>query len=318
MSDLIQVRNLTHRYPATKRRPEPLVAVKDVSFSVGSGEMFCLLGPNGSGKSTLFRILSTMLIPSEGHVTIGGRDLVADRKPVRRMIGVVFQHPSLDDKLTVYENLLFQGHFQGLAGAALEERITLLLGRVGLEDRRNDSVEHLSGGNQRRVELAKALLHQPSLLILDEPSTGLDPVARKEFTLYLRQLSQETGLTVLLTTHILDEAELFDRIGIMDRGSLVTTGTPSTLKGEIGGEVIAVQCAAPDELRALLQSKFGSAASVVNGTVRIERPDGHSFIPQIVEAYRGKIDAITLSQPTLEDVFIHHTGHTFLSGEAEA
>ncbi len=317
MNDIIVVSSVTHTYPPTRRRRSPIVAVNNVSFSVPPGEMFCLLGPNGSGKSTLFRILSTMITAGAGEVMIDGLPLRQERARVRRQLGVVFQHPSLDDKLTVRENLLFQGHLYSLTGKELDGTIDRLLERVGLSDRQHEVVEHLSGGNQRRVELAKALLHKPKVLILDEPSTGLDPVARKEFTLFLRELSRDTGVTVLLTTHILDEAERYDRIGIMDQGSLVAIGTPAKLKEEIGGEVVSIQTEAPDELRGMIEKRFGAPATVIDGTVRVEHAQGHRFIPEIVESWPGKIGAVTLSRPTLEDVFIHHTGHTFRSENRE-
>jgi len=182
---------------------------------------------------------------------------------------------------------------------------------VGLLDRAGEFVERLSGGMQRRVELAKALLHRPRLLILDEPSTGLDPGARREFTDYLRDLRNREGITVLLTTHLLDEADRCDRIGIMDRGTLVALGTPHDLKQEIGGDIISLSTADPTGLSAGLASRFGGEATVVDGTVRIERKSGHAFIPQIVEAFPGMIDAITVAKPALEDVFIRKTGHRF-------
>ncbi len=314
---MIVVSSVTHTYPPTRRRVSPAPAVNNVSFAVPAGEMFCLLGPNGSGKSTLFKILSTMISAVSGDVTIDGHNLRTERDQIRSILGVVFQHPSLDDKLTVYENLLFQGQLYALGGRELTSAIDRLLGRVGLAERRHDLVEHLSGGNQRRVELAKALLHAPKVLILDEPSTGLDPVARKEFTLFLRELSRETGVTVLLTTHILDEAERCDRIGIMDSGSLVATGSPTSLKEEIGGEVVVIHADAPEELKTMIESTFATRATIVDGTVRVEHAEGHRLIPQIVESWPGRIGAITLSRPSLEDVFIRHTGHTFTDGENE-
>jgi ABC-2 type transport system ATP-binding protein len=315
-SPAVCVEDLSHTYPAANRKSEPRRALTSVSFSVREGELFCLLGPNGSGKSTLFKILSTLIAPTSGKVTLFGHDAATEQASVRRLLGVAFQHPSLDAKLTAGENLLHQGHLYGLRGAALASAITDHLTKVGLLDRAGELVERLSGGMQRRVELAKALLHHPRLLILDEPSTGLDPGARREFIDYLRELRVKEGITVLLTTHLLDEADRCDRIAIMDRGTIVALGTPKDLKHEIGGDIISLTSSDPVGLSTGLATRFGGAPSVVDGTVRIERKNGHEFIPQIVEAFPGLIDAITVAKPTLEDVFIRKTGHRFWTEEA--
>lgn len=244
-------------------------------------------------------------------------DLRKQQEAIRRLIGIVFQHPSLDKKLTAQENLRHQGHLYGLRGHELTQRIHDALEKVGIIDRANDLVENLSGGMQRRVELAKCLLHKPQLLILDEPSTGLDPGARREFTEYLHQLRDTEGVTVLLTTHILDEAEHCDHIAIVDRGQLVAMGSPADLKNEIGGEIISVTSRDPAALRELIVKKFGGDPKLVDRTIRIERTHGHEFIPQLVQAFPGQIDAVTLAKPTLEDVFIQKTGHRFWNNREE-
>ena len=324
----IDVKALTHTYPSRARRTfrgrheTPRVALDAVSLQVQSGEIFGLLGPNGSGKSTLFRILSTSLKPTTASDSIGpgtarilGRDVVLESSRVRHVIGVVFQNPSLDRKLTVRENLMHQAHLYGIHGERLKTRLSDVLQRVSLTDRSNDLVEHLSGGLQRRVELAKAFLHEPRILLLDEPSTGLDPRARLEFTEYLTRLRDQTGITALLTTHILNEAERCDRIAILDRGRIVAAGSPSELRQEIGGDVIAVSTKNPDALRDRIHERFGIESLVVDTVVRIERNNGHEFIPQLVEAFPGQVDAVTVSKPTLEDVFIRKTGHRFWEDE---
>jgi ABC-2 type transport system ATP-binding protein len=186
-----------------------------------------------------------------------------------------------------------------------------MLARVNLTDRARERVERLSGGQRRRVEIAKGLLHQPRLLLLDEPSTGLDAGARRDLRLYLQQLRDASGVTIFLTTHLMDEAEACDQLGILDRGRLVAMGTPDSLKQRIGGDVIVLETPAPERLRDQIQQRFGGSPSVLDGMVRLERQEGHKLITGLVEAYSGQIDGITVAKPTLEDVFIHETGHRF-------
>lgn len=240
-----------------------------------------------------------------------GYDLVKDADAVRHSIGVVFQHPSLDKKLTTRENLQHQGHLYGMRGNELQLRITEMLTLVGMNDRRDDLVETLSGGTQRRVELAKSLLHRPRLLLLDEPSTGLDPSARREFGDALNGLRISTGLTAILTSHLLDEAERSDRLAILDQGELVACSTPSALKAEIGGDVVSLTTGDATQLSAGIREKFAITPHIIGDTVRCERANAHEFIPQLVTAFPGLIKSITLSKPSLEDVFIRKTGHHF-------
>lgn len=300
----IEVEGVTHRYGTR-------TALDGVSFSVRSGEIFGLLGPNGGGKSTLFRILSTLLAPSSGAARIFGEDVVGAPLAVRRQIGVVFQSPSLDGTLSVEENLRHQGHLYGLRGAALKARITEILNRLGLSDRQHERVATLSGGLRRRVEIAKGLLHRPRLLLLDEPATGLDTGARRDLRLYLQQLRSESGVTIWLTTHLMDEADSCDRLGILDRGRLVALGSPQELKQKIGGDVIVLETPDPEQLREQIRQRFGGEASVLAGRVRLERRQGHKFVTDLVESFPGQIEGVTFSRPTLEDVFIHETGHRF-------
>ncbi len=304
-TEAIRVERLRHVYGSR-------LALNDVSFTVTRGELFGLLGPNGGGKTTLFKILSTLLVPSGGAAVVFGDSLAAP-DAVRRHLGVVFQHPSLDGKLTVMENLVCHGHLYGLHGAALRQRAEAVLQRLGVAERASDRVETLSGGLQRRTELAKALLHQPPLLLLDEPSTGLDPGARRDFVQYLRQLRVQEGVTIVLTTHYMEEAERCDRIAILHRGSLVSVGTPAELKTRVGGDVVVMQAPDPEGLRQKLCERFACEATVVDGTLRVERPRGHEFVRDVVEAFPADITLVTYGKPTLEDVFIHLTGHRFWS-----
>jgi len=230
---------------------------------------------------------------------------------VRSVAGVVFQSQSLDRKLTVIENLRHQGHLYGLSGTDLRRRTTEVLERFGLTDRGSDIVEVLSGGMRRRVELAKSILHRPRLLLLDEPSTGLDPGARREFWQYLEALNRQDGTTVLLTTHLMDEAEKCHRLAILNEGVLVALDTPEALKSRVGGDVIVLRTQDVKQLSQSIGSRFGVPPAVMDNTVRIERPKGHEFITDLVESFPGQIDAVTLSKPSLEDVFIHMTGQDF-------
>ena len=298
----IQVDHLTYRYGSR-------IALNNVSFHVQRGEIFGLLGPNGGGKSTTFRILSTFLPPVVGLVHILGLNASRSSMEIRKKIGVVFQSGSMDRKLTVEENLIHQGHLYGLRGEPLRHRIRELLFRFGMTERTGDLVETLSGGLRRRAELAKCMLHKPELLLLDEPSSGLDPAVRLELWSLLKELRDQDHVTVLLTTHFMEEAERCDRIAILDEGKLVDIGRPDELKRRIGGEVVTIQTTAAQSLQESLHTKFGIASTIVHDTVRLEIPNGHEWISKIMNAYPGKIDAITVGRPTLEDVFIHLTGH---------
>lgn len=292
------------------------VALDAVSLRVARREIFGLLGPNGGGKTTLFRILSTLVRPTSGSARILGLDLFRDTDRLRSHIGVLFQAPSLDDKLRVRENLEHQGHLYGLAGGALRERIDHLLIEFHLRDRAHDLVETLSGGLQRRVEIAKSLLHRPELLLLDEPSTGLDPGARIDFWQTLYRLRDQQDVTVLLTTHLMEEADRCDRVAIIDHGRIVALDTPAALRSEIGGDVISARTKDATSLGERIAATLDVEVSVLNDEVRIEQPEGHSFITRLVETFPGEIDSITLAKPTLEDVFIAKTGRR-LSEETE-
>jgi ABC-2 type transport system ATP-binding protein len=306
----VEVSGLFHNYGNR-------TALNGLTFSVQRGEIFGLLGPNGGGKTTTFRILSTLIRPQKGSIRIFGFDVATQPQEVRRRIGVVFQAPSLDKKLTAYENLMHQGHLYGLKGAELDGRIKRLLERVKLADRAHEYVETFSGGMRRRVELAKGLIHGPQLLLLDEPSTGLDPGARRDLWQYLEQLSRD-GVTSLLTTHYMEEAAHCTRLGIVNKGELVALDTPARLRETIGGDVVTIQARDPDAVKAAIQAKLNLTAAIVDGSVRIERDNGAELIGALGPILAGQIEAMTISKPTLEDVFIRRTGHKFwVEDEAE-
>jgi len=307
----MSVAGLTHSYG-------PNVALRDVTLSVERGEIFGLLGPNGGGKTTLFRILSTLLPPQTGEVRLLGFDASRDWNEIRRRIGIVFQAPSLDKKLTVTENIWHQAALYGVRGEEYRTRLSELLNQLGLADRAGQRVEQLSGGLRRRVELAKGMIHRPELLLLDEPSTGLDPGARLDLWNYLRQLRGEFGVTIVLTTHLLEEADKADRLGILASGSLVALDTPDNLRAAVGGETLAIETACAADLAAELSRRWSLAPRVVDNTVRLELPDARQWVARIMEAFSAQVASITLSKPSLEDVFIARTGHRFWHEAAES
>lgn len=292
-------------------------ALCDVSLEVQKGSIFALLGPNGGGKTTLFRILSTLLRPDSGSFSMAGLDPKKQLRQLRGRIGVVFQSPALDRKLTVLENLRLHGRISGLDAARIESLAAPLLSRLDLLDRKNDRVETLSGGLARRAEIAKALLTSPDVLLLDEPSTGLDPVARRTLRDVLRNIVSDGEITVLLTTHIFDEAEAADTIGLIDGGKLVAKDTPDALKARVGGDVLVVETAGAQEASSLameISNAFGKDAGalrVVAETVRLEKREAHRFIPALVERFPGRFISVSYGRPSLEDVFIDLTGHRF-------
>ena len=298
---MIEVQNVTHRYGDR-------LALSNVSFEVKKGEIFGLLGPNGGGKSTVFRILSTMMVPTEGRATLAGFDVARDPAQVRRHVGVIFQTQSLDKALTVEENLRAQGHLHGLSGATLRDRMTSAMERLGLLDRRRDLVDTLSGGLKRRVEIAKALLHHPQVLLMDEASTGLDPAARRDVSRHVENLRTQDGVTILLTTHILEEADRCDRLILLHKGNIVAHGSPRELRARIGGDVVVLESADSKSLAEGIAKRFQVAPSVLDGQVRVEIANGHRFITEVVEAFPGAVESVGLHKPTLEDVFVRETG----------
>ncbi|HEY7392448.1 MAG TPA: ABC transporter ATP-binding protein, partial [Bryobacteraceae bacterium] len=226
----------------------------------------------------------------------------------RRHVGVVFQSQSLDKALTVEENLRSQGHLHGLSGAVLRERISHVMEQLGLKERRKDLVESLSGGLRRRVEIAKALLHRPQVLLMDEASTGLDPAARRDLSNYVEGLRKRENVTILLTTHILEEADRCDRLVLLHQGKIVAEGSPRELCSRIGGDVVVLETQDASALAGKVAQRFGLAPKVIDGQVRVEIPNGHRFITEVVEAFPGSIETVALHKPTLEDVFVRETG----------
>jgi len=284
-------------------------ALAGIDFDVAAGSAHGFLGPNGSGKSTLFKILSTLVPPQEGSAMLLGIDVAGDPAAVRARIGVVFQSPAVDRKLTVRENLRYGGQLQGCFGVELDRRIDELLEHAQLGDRGRDRVEELSGGLRRRVEISKALLHRPELLLLDEASTGLDPSARGDMW---KLIEQQQGLTVLFTTHLMDEATHADRLTLLDEGRIVAEGTPDELMQQAGGQVVEIVTEDPtglaDELRSLCQVDV----QILDRVLRIEGERVHELVPQLFEHGGDRVQRLSLAHPSLEDVFLRKTGKRFV------
>lgn len=288
------------------------VALDGISFDVRVGEIFGLLGPNGSGKSTLFKLLSTLVPMQDGTIKVFDLDVKTSAPIIRQGIGVVFQHPALDKQLTVAENLRYHARLYGLSSRVISERIDELLERFRLADRAKEIVNTLSGGTRRKVELVKALLPGPRLLILDEPSTGLDVNARIDFAQTLNELRARGDLTVILTTHLMDEADRCDRLAVLDQGKLLKTGTPDELKDEIGGDVITFGGRDLDELEKAARERLNLQPARLHDRLRIERAQAHLFIPELIGALPGMIETVSVGRPTLDDVFVHLTGRQLL------
>ncbi|MBN2121783.1 ATP-binding cassette domain-containing protein [Candidatus Micrarchaeota archaeon] len=296
-------------------------AVNDVSFSIGKGEVFGLLGPNGAGKTTTISMLATLLPATSGKAEIEGKSITSDQDGVRKSIGIVFQDQSLDDELTAYENMDLHGRLYRMEGKLRKERALELLKLVELEGRKDDLVKTFSGGMRRRLEIARGLLHRPKVLFLDEPTLGLDPQTRNKLWEYIAQLNEAQKITVILTTHYMEEADrLCNRIAIIDRGKIIAVGTPSELKEGIGGDVITVKSENPEGVYARLsKEKWVKRIEKHDGSVTVNLANAEKHIAGMVKMLDGlEISTLSVHKPTLEDVFLHFTGRTIREEEAGA
>ncbi len=302
MTSIVSVKDLHFSYGK-------LDALKGLSFEAEANKITGILGPNGSGKSTTFKILSTQLQPSNGEAFVNGASTTGDRKKVRASLGVTFQSPSLDPILTVQENLEIFAALVGLSGTAKKESISKVLSGLRLEDRRNSKIKELSGGLARRVELAKTLLMKPKLLLLDEPTTGLDPLARTEFWTELRKL-RDQGISILVTTHLMDEAEMCDELIFLTEGKLAAQGTPTSLKSEFGADILSIELQEGEKLFEALKTRLSANDKIVfvNGKIRIESNQPMKIFEEIKTLAGTRIHNFSWGKPTLGDVYLSRTG----------
>jgi ABC-2 type transport system ATP-binding protein len=314
MTIALHIQDLTRRF-------NELVAVDNISFDIDQGEIFGLLGPNGAGKTTTLSMLATMLTPTSGSATVNGIDISQDPDGVRKSIGIVFQDQSLDEELTAWENMDFHGRLYRIPADTRNPRITELLTLVELNDRRNDIVKTFSGGMRRRLEIARGLLHHPAVLFLDEPTLGLDPQTRNHLWQYIATLAKEKGITIILTTHYMEEADrLCNRVAIIDHGRIIAIDTPKNLKDGLGGDLVTIGSPDPAAVAAALKEPWIARVETHNDEVIVSLKNADQHVSTVVTLLNQRqvpITSITIRKPTLEDVFLSFTGKTIREQEAD-
>jgi ABC-2 type transport system ATP-binding protein len=312
----IEVENLTKKF-------DGVTAVDNVSFTITSGEIFGLLGPNGAGKTTTISMLSTLLRPTSGSARVNGFEIIKHEDDVRKSIGIVFQDQSLDEELTAYENMDFHARLYRIPRDVRRQKIVNLLKLVELDEKKNNLVKTFSGGMRRRLEIARGLLHEPKVLFLDEPTLGLDPQTRNHLWAYIEQLNKEKGITIILTTHYMDEADrLCDRVAIIDKGKIIALDTPEKLKEELGGDVITINASERDRLYEQLKTlSWVTHAESHDGFVTINLQNAERHVAELARlaATNGiEIESLSIRKPTLEDVFLYYTGRMMREEEANS
>ena len=309
--DVITVRGLVKRYG-------PVEAVRGIDLDVHRGEIFGFLGPNGAGKSTTISILCTLVEKTAGSATVAGWDVARHPQEVRSRIGLVFQEPSLDNQLTARQNLYFHALAYGVPRRERSERIRAALEMVGLEDRADAQVMTYSGGMKRRLEIARGVLHHPEVLFLDEPTIGLDPQTRATVWDHLREIRVQTGTTIFMTTHYMEEAEWCDRIAVIDHGLIVALGTPDELKDQMGGDVVVVTTSDNELAAEQIASRLNATVTSDDGTLRVDVANGPEFVPQLVRALDVEVKTVTVRRPSLDDVFLKLTGRAIRDEEVDS
>ena len=314
--EIIGVKNLTKKF-------KKFTAVDSIDFSVKKGEVFAFLGPNGAGKTTTIRMLTTLLPQTSGKIEVNGLDPVKEQNKVRASFGIVFQDFSLDNELTALENLRFHSALYSVPKKLSEERIEYMLKLVDLWDRKDNFVKTFSGGMKRRLEIARGLLHEPEILFLDEPTLGLDPQTRNKLWGYIQKLNEDNGLTIILTTHYMEEADkLSDRIAIIDKGTIITLDTPDNLKKELGGDIVTIETQKSEMFEQLLKKEaWCKSVKRHNHSVTINVKDAGKIISEIIKLAHNNnliIDSANIHKPSLEDVFLYFTGKTIREQEADS
>lgn len=310
---IIEIKNLIHCFAGS-----PVRVVDGISFAINEGEIFGLLGPNGAGKSTIINILVTLLRSNAGFVSINGIDLNCDPSQIRKDLGIVFQDSSLDERLTAYENLYFHAKLYHVPARELKDRINSALQLVNLTEHQSGIVMKFSGGMKRRLEIARGIVHQPKVLFLDEPTIGLDPQTRRQIWDYIVKLRKEKGLTVFLTTHYMEEAEICDRIAIIDHGKIITLDTPANLKKQVGGDIITLWTENKEAVRRIIEEGLKVEVYLDHDELQIQVANGATFLPLLFTTLGTKILAVNIKTPTLEDVFIKLTGREIRETEGNA
>ncbi len=298
-----------------------LVAVNKVSLKVKRGELLGLLGPNGAGKTTLIHMLCTLIPPTQGRGEVWGYDILREPDHVRKSIGIVFQDPTLDEKLTARENLDFHGRMYGMSKTLRDERLREVLELVELTDRENSLVETFSGGMMRRLEIARGLMHRPKVLFLDEPTLGLDPQTRRHIWDYIEELNKKEDVTIVLTTHYMEEADfLCDRVAIIDQGNIISLDSPESLKKNLGGDIIYLRVVNAQKTAEIFSGiDFIHGVKVMDETIQLQVSDGEEIIPKVLDIARENgtvVEGVSITRPTLEDVFIQYTGRRIREEEA--
>jgi len=298
------------------KRSNNLIAVDNLSLQIEEGEIFGLLGPNGAGKTTTLLMLTTLIPPTSGIATVNNFDIAKQSDQVRKSIGIVFQDPSSDETLTGYENLKLHGLLYDMESNLREQRIEEVLALVELTDRQHDMVKKYSGGMRRRLELARGLMHHPKILFLDEPTLGLDPQTREHIWEYVKKLAVEEKITIIITTHYMDEADrLCDRLAIIDQGKIAVLGPPEKLKKGLGGDIIRLR-AENGRFESLQGLDFVKNVRIEQNEVFITVKDASEHLQEVLNRV-GKVESVEVRPLTLEDVFIHYTGKAIREGSPE-
>ena len=296
----------------------PITAVDGISFEVDEGTIFGFLGPNGAGKTTTINILCTLLMPTSGNASINGHDCVRESAEVRESIGIVFQDSTLDKDLTAYENLAFHAYLYNVSKNEIKSRVEYSLNFAGLYERRNDLVKRFSGGMKRRLEVSRGLIHRPKVLFLDEPTLGLDPQSRANLWDFIVELPVKHNVTIFMTTHYMEEAEVCDRIAIIDNGKIITMGTPEELKKTVGGDVIYIRTTDNKKAREEIEKLFDVMVSEKDKELFLTTLKGDACIPEIIRAMGEMVLSVRLQRPTLNDVFLKMTGKEIRGEDASS